>query len=546
MAMRWGGVFVSIGLAVTGSKAAVDLGTNNGCSATDAQFKTTVLYTGPVPATAQAPKTNAVLKVTFVKQADGSADVYFIQKQGVVKRYNGKAGTVDDLGTITVDSRQDEYGLVGIAAPKDFLQKPYLYFMYATDAGSTTTRISRFKMNADLSKLDLASEKILITIPRAEVTWHTAGAMQFDDYGDLWMTVGDNQQTDQGPGNTADLRGGILRIHPDDAAPNGYTIPAGNFGDHFKAKFPDQAAKYADTNLVKPQIYVKGTRNAYTMFVDPVRRWVGWGDVGPDQGKVSEEYNLVKEPVFAGWPYYAGEQDMTGVTAYTNAGAIKAGSTKAAPVNSAGLGIKNLPAVTDPIFARNQGCAMVGPIFRYDGANTNAGQFPPQMNRKWLIGGCDGYGWHLITLNDAGTSFVKNETIWTALTPKVTTLVDAKQGPDGAVYFVDYGKGTVNKIEYTGTCKNPGLLPEQVPTRLAKSIPSQAEWLDFDRRSISISAQGAHHIEILDLHGRIVADLSGTGPESHAMPMLPAAGIYHLRVRAAPGEVFAALPYLGR
>jgi cytochrome c len=373
--------------------------------------------------------------------------------------------------------------------------------------------------------------------------------MQFDDYGDLWMTIGDNQQTDKGPGNTADFRGGILRIHPDDAAPNGYTIPKGNFAEVFKAKATgDMAAKWADTNVVKPQIYVKGTRNAYTMFVDPVRRWVGWGDVGPDQGNVSEEYNLVKEPVFAGWPYYAGEEDMTGISAYGNAGAIKAGSTKAAPVNGAGLGIKNLPPVTDPIFARNQGCAMVGPIFRYDGTNTYAGQFPPQMNRKWLIGGCDGYGWHLITLNDAGTSFTKNETIWSQMTPKVTTLVDAKQGPDGAVYYVDYGKGTVNKIEYTGTCKDPSMLPEVAPANpnLTRKTPSRAQWLAFDRRSISVSAQGGHQIEILDLHGRVLAALSGTGPQSHAMPLLPAAGLYHLRVRAASGEVFAALPYIGK
>jgi glucose/arabinose dehydrogenase len=534
-------------LAVTGVKA-VDLGTNNGCNATDAQFKNTVLYSGPVPSGAQEPKSNAVLKLTFVKQADASVDVYFIQKQGMVKRYNGKSGTVDDLGTITVDFRQNEYGLVGIAAPKDFLAKPYLYFQYAASDGSNlSTRISRFKMNADLSKLDLASEKVLISIPRASVIWHTAGAMQFDDYGDLWMTIGDNQQTDQGPGNTADLRGGILRIHPDDAAPNGYTIPKGNFAEFFKAKATgDMAAKYADTNVVKPQIYVKGTRNAYTMFVDPVRQWVGWGDVGPDQQRVSEEYNLVKQPAFTGWPYYAGEEDMTGISIYGNTSAIKAGSTKAAPVNGAGLGIKTLPAVTEPIFARPQGCAMVGPIFRYDGTNTYAGQFPPQMNRKWLIGGCDGYGWHLVTLNDAGTSFAKNEAIWGTLSPRVTTLVDAKQGPDGAVYYVDYGKGTVNKIEYTGTCKDPSLLLEKVPSDPVRTTPSRAQWLAFDRRSISVSAQGGHYIEILNLHGRVVAALSGTGPESHAMPSLPAAGVYHLRVRTASGEVFAALPYIGR
>ena len=49
---------------------------------------------------------------------------------------------------------------------------------------------------------------------RKTVSFHTAGALAFDGYGDLAVAVGDNQQTDLGPANTADLRGGILRIHP--------------------------------------------------------------------------------------------------------------------------------------------------------------------------------------------------------------------------------------------------------------------------------------------------------------------------------------------
>lgn len=537
-------------LAMTGMAAmgayAVDLGTHNGCAATDAQFKTSVIVTGPTPPGAQDPKSNTILKTALVKQDDGSVDVYFIQKQGAVKRYNGKSATTDDLGTITVDTRQNEYGLVGIAAwTSNFAAHPYLYFQYAHSEGSTLlTRISRFSLNADKSKLDMTSEKVLITIPRANVTWHTAGAMMFDDWGDLWITVGDNQQTDQGPGNTADFRGSILRIHPD-ASARGYSIPEGNFAAFFGSK-AGADPKYADTNVVKPQIYVKGTRNAYTMYVDPVDRIVAWGDVGPDQGKVSEEYNIVKTPTFSGWPYYAGEQDMTGVTAYGNAGAIKAGSTKSAPVNGAGLGIKTLPAVTDPAFARNQACAMTGPIFRYDGRITNAGQMPPQLNGKWLITGCDAFGWHLMTLNSEKTSTTANQTIWTSLL-RPTTIVDVKQGPDGLLYYVDYGKGTINKLEYTGTCKDPALIPKDatVSIRTAR-VPSRAAWLAFDRNAVSVSAPGAHRAEFLDLRGRTVAVLSSQGPATHALPALPAAGLYRLRVHTSEGEVDAAFPWMGR
>lgn len=214
--------------------------------------------------------------------------------------------------------------------------------------------------------------------------------------------MGDNKKTEYGPGNTADLRGGIYRIHPDDS-PRGYSIPEGNFGPRMAAHFAAAgnaalASQYLDTAKVKPEIYVKGTRNAYTLSLDPVRRWLAWGDVGPDQQKVSEEHNLVKEPVFAGWPYYAGQEDMAAQGGNFYGKPVPAGSTRAAPLNQdpASLGVKQLPPNREPIFARNQGCAITGPIVRYDGSIGDAGQAPPQLNRKWFNAGCDGFGFHVM------------------------------------------------------------------------------------------------------------------------------------------------------
>jgi len=539
-------MFLLIGLAAAGVQA-VDLGTYKNCPATDAQFTTKVLATTPTPSSGQNPGGNTVLKTAFAKQADGSVDVYFVQKRGPVKRYNAKTAAVDSLGFINADFRQDEYGLLGIATRNDFLTNPWIYFYYSfiESDNSLTQRISRIKMNADMSHLDMSTEKVLIKQKRESVTWHTGGGMQFDSYDDLWVTIGDNQQTDAGPGNTADLRGGVIRIHPDESS-KGYSIPAGNFGAYFHDVYAAKgdaalAAKFADTSIVKPEIYIKGTRNAYTLFVDPIRRWVAWGDVGPDQGKVSEEYNLFKNPVFAGWPYYAGEEDMFKIAAYSNAGAISADNPKSAPLNLKNLGVVTLPPVSDPIFARNEACAMVGPIFRYDGRITNPGQMPPQLDGKWLITGCDAWGWHLMTLDANASTTTANTTIWSSIHP--TTIVDVKQGPDGMIYYVDYGKGTVNRIEYTGTCTDPTLFPTAIEP---SKTPTRADWLSFDHHSLSISAPGAHHAEFLDLQGRVVAKFSATGPATHAMPQLPAAGIYRLRVVTSQGEVVATLPWIAR
>jgi glucose/arabinose dehydrogenase len=570
MKVSAGTVAVSI-LILAAAASAIDLGTYKGCAAGDGDFKRTELFKGPAVTTDAA--SNGLLKLAFVAQSDASVDVYFVQKQGAVKRYNGKDGTVDALGTIPNVDFHGEYGLVGIAVSKDFLKKPEIFMMYSIiEAGSNHVyHISRFKLTANLAGLDLASEKILIKIPRKNVTWHTSGSMVFDDYGDLWIAVGDNQQTETGPANTADLRGGIMRIHPDDS-PKGYSIPAGNFGAHMSAYFKaqgnnDLATQYADTSKVKAETYVKGTRNAYTIDVDPVRRYLVWGDVGPDQGKVSEEANLVKQPYYTGWPYFAGDQDMGGVQPYDFA--IPRGSLKTGPVNNlAGLaGVKQLPPVRDPIFSRIQGCSMSGPIFRYNGALANTGQFPPQFHRKWMISGCDGYGFHLLTLDEASERVLTNTKIFAQFS--VQTLVDLKQGPDGALYYISWNTG-LYRIDYTGTCKDASLVLEKtgcgVPgfanydaalpkefndsakcegvTSLARAMPADG-WLRLHGRSLFVKAPGRIELEIVDAGGRVLFGVSGEGPKQFQLPEITARGIYRIRVKSDLGTEVRRLPLVG-
>ena len=94
--------------------------------------------------------------------------------------------------------------------------------------------ISRFTIKGN--KLDTTSEKIILQIPiEAEVSAHTGGSMAWDKYGNLYISTGDNtvpfgsdgySPIDEGKeritfdaqrssANTNDLRGKILRIHPE-------------------------------------------------------------------------------------------------------------------------------------------------------------------------------------------------------------------------------------------------------------------------------------------------------------------------------------------
>ncbi len=524
--------------AMLGRIWAVDLGTYKGCAATDADFEMS-------PLTA----TSGVLKLAFDDKGGGLTDVYFIEKGGNFKKYDASARKVLTLGKITVPTGVED-GLVGVALDPNFKSNRNVFFMYSFLSEDKTTestfRISRIPLGVN-GNLDLATEKVLIKIPSRRNLYHTAGSMQFDAYGDLWVAIGDNESLDWGPANTSDLRGGIIRIHPD-GSPRGYTIPKGNFGEAIAARFQKQgmgamAALYSDTSKVRPEIYVKGTRNAYTLTLDPVRRWLAWGDVGPDQHKISEEYNLVKEPYYMGWPYFAGEEDMAGVDPYNyhlGRNPISAGSTRLAPINKndSTRGVKQLPPIREPIFKRLEGCAMTGPIFRYDGSNPSASQFPPQFNRKWLVSGCDNYGFHLLTLNEAGDSVTSEVKIFSG--NATNTMVDMKQGPDGAVYIANYNAG-IDVIRYTGTCKDPSLLPE-MPTAIAAPdarIRPLKELMTLDRQSLSVLTEGPHEVRILDLQGREAVSFRGSGPTSYALPALSAKGVFRILIRTESGSASA-------
>ncbi|WP_418606282.1 PQQ-dependent sugar dehydrogenase [Georgenia sp. SUBG003] len=72
-------------------------------------------------------------------------------------------------------------------------------------------------------------------------------------------------------GNTNDLNGKILRIHPEDDGT--YTVPEGNL-------FPESE----DPGETRPEIYVMGVRNISRLQIDADTDWLTAGWVGPDAG----------------------------------------------------------------------------------------------------------------------------------------------------------------------------------------------------------------------------------------------------------------------
>ena len=161
--------------------------------------------------------------------------------------------------------------------------------MLYADPAVTKHTLARWDLKND--QLDEESKKVVLEDQvQREQCCHTGGGMTWDAQGNLYMTIGNNTsnstaaQTDERPGrrswddqrgaaNTNDLRGKIIRIHPE---PDGtYTIPKGNL-------FPP------GTPNTRPEIYTMGHRNAWRVSLDSKTGYIYWGEVGPDANEDTE------------------------------------------------------------------------------------------------------------------------------------------------------------------------------------------------------------------------------------------------------------------
>lgn len=454
------------------------------------------------------------LKMALDGDASGNVDVYWVERVGDVKRYSAVSKKIDLLGTLDADSKY-ESGLSGIALDPGFKTNNWIYFYYAS--GNQTKfsfRVSRFTLNKTTSALDMASEKIMLDIPAGYSKQHTGGALRFDGAGDLWITVGENQGGLDGPANTNDLRGKILHIHP---TPDGaYTIPSGNL-------FPPGTPK------TKPEIFVMGCRNPYTLSIDPLRKGIAWGDVGPDHQLDHEEHNFTTTPGFYGWPLFAG-QNLPLMTGYNAAAPVV--------VNS---GVSPLPPATPAIYTYHQSAAMTGPFYYYDQNSPSKIKLPPHLNGTWFVSDFDANWIEGVTLDAKGQSIVKKERLWTTIFGSTVKLpIDMQIGPDGAFYVIAYSGGSwfaadagtsIVRIEYTGTC-----LPTSGVTNALIRVP-ESQVLRFSGRDVSIAVEGPHAVTVRDIAGRSVFSRAGQGHATYALGAIGKPGVYFLTAVTAQGTV---------
>ncbi len=489
-------------LALLGASAGSALAAQDypGCGAlVESEFKLVTLADN---------KTNAVnepLKMAFDMDNQGVVDVYFVERSGKVRKYVGATKEVLNLGTVKANL-EAENGLTGIALDPGFKVNKRLYLFYGIQSTEGFQfRVSRFTLN-ESNLLDMASEKVVLAITAAAGRIHTGGAMAFDSQGNLFITVGDNGEAERGPGNTNDLRGKILRIRP--TAEGGYTIPSGNL-------FTEGTAK------TRPEIYIMGTRNAYSLTLDPTRPgWVSWGDVGPDGKGTTEEHNTATMAANFGYPFYAGNQVQ-----------LIAGGTPEAPVNNhaQNTGLVNLPPAKKATNAYAQAAALTGPLFRYR-KKTDIG-LPPHFDGMWFVTDFNNNRIDTILLNSAGDTKVGMAQVFRNI--KLSRALDFQQGPDGALYIINYSgwmtateTTALVRIEYSGNCRpEPVIATGRMPTPDNRSFTIRGQVME-------ILESGRHVLEITDLAGSRLARYEGEGAKSYDLSVAAKgrAGLYITRL----------------
>jgi cytochrome c len=376
-------------------------------------------------------------------------------------------------------------GLIGVAVDPQFMTNRWIYLYYAPEGLTEENlhfNLSRFTLNEDNTP-DLKSEKILLTVPVEKNSGsHHGGSLAWDKHGNLFLSTGDGTTPfpsngyapiDERPGkeyfsmdaqrsaaNTNDLKGKILRIHPE---PDGtYTIPEGNL-------YPKGTPK------TRPEIYVMGTRNPYRIAVNPVTSVVYWGEIGPDAGEDStrgpkgyDEFNQAKKPGNFGWPYFVG---FNRPYAKWDFATLHAGPLFDAskPVNNSpnNTGLQELPPATPPFIAypyvaseqfpelgSGGRCAIGGDFYKYNANSSSPNRFPEYYDGTLFIADWM-RNWVFNVQFDSNENFKRDEPFMPG-TGDFRRPIDMAFGKDGLLYMLEYGSvyGATNddarlvKIEY--------------------------------------------------------------------------------------------------
>lgn len=335
---------------------------------------------------------------------------------------------------------EEEHGLLGLALDPEFSSTSHVY-VYYTPAEGEGNRLSRFTYS-DEGEPSLSDEQVLLEVPSdRETCCHVAGDLEFGPDGLLYLSTGDNTNPFESDGfapidrregreyfnalrtssDLGDLRGKILRLNKDGTAPDDNP--------------------FVDTEGARPEVYALGFRNPFRYTIDPQTGWLLIGNVGPDAEEPNpergpaglDEWHVITEPgQDAGWPTCIG--DNQAYEDWSFAAETSEGAFDCSDKTPAVIWYPYGPSEAFPELGVGGRNAQGGPILRnLEGAEY---RWSEDYVDKWLI-----YEWQrnfakLVTLSEDGTEALAIEPF---IDEGLIRPMDARQGPDGALYMLEYG-----------------------------------------------------------------------------------------------------------
>ncbi|WP_245737011.1 ThuA domain-containing protein [Micromonospora pattaloongensis] len=489
---------------------------------------------------------------------------------GTIHQWDPKTKQVKLLTTLKVMGNRgsgdelvkNEEGLVGLTLDPKFAQNGWMYAYWmpheSIDREKRTGQrtISRFTYDFAQQSIDQSTRKDLLHwTTQIHSCCHAGGGMAFDNDGNLYIGTGDSnssqgssgysgnnwtadyqglsfQDARRTSGNTNDLNGKILRIHPE---PDGtYTIPEGNLF----------TGNEEGGGKARPEIYVMGVRNIARIAYDKKNDWLTAAWVGPDAGAPSPELGPAKYETATiitsagnqGWPYCMGNKqpyrdrsdtDATVLTGWYDCDNLKntsprntglvnipparnnmiwyspQGGGPVFPERTDGSGlptyVQSESTYTQPYLKGGGQAIMDGPTYHRSEVDTNSGvAWPAYWDNKWFIGDQSNANNRVAVTVDPKTvpqqgppvfgedlrHIIRGGTGDTAL----QSWMDAKFGPDGALYMVDYAGGFFSlhanqkliRISYAGGPATPN--PSAASARPV--VQSQPKTVSFSNARI--------------------------------------------------------------
>lgn len=436
--------------------------------------------------------------------------VLIVERKGGVKIYDPESDTVKLVTKLPVNTqytnkkgqkREAEEGLMGVIVHPKYKDNHWIYMYYA-DPDDKKHVLARWELAND--KLVENTKKVMLEIPtQREECCHTGGGMAWDPQGNLYLTVGNNTVNPQSgtsnlnelpdmensddqrtAGNTNDLRGKILRIHPENDGT--YTIPEGNL-------FPK------GTDKTKPEIYTMGHRNPWRPSIDSKTGYLYWGEVGPDASNDTElgprgydEFNQAKKAGNFGWPYFQGDNLPYNDYDYATK-KVGAPFDPEKPVNDSknNTGLRELPPAQKafiwypygmsekfPLVGSSGRSATGGPVYHRSDFPDAVRPFPSYYENKWLIVEFM-RGWIMAVSFDENGDYKSMERFLP--NENFSSAIDMSFSPDGDLYVLEYGtawfRGNDNarlvKISYQAGNRNPVAKISAVKTKGAVPMKLQ-------------------------------------------------------------------------